>query len=176
MCRILALVAAPTTEPTNWAAHGPLRSIGALGLISIVALGCRSGSAVRPPSDADERPSGCIDTPFLGPTESIAARGVTCGRQRSDAVQLVHGRVVEAAAGGLPGPAIEGVWVRVRGAPSGDARTDAQGRFSLRVPVAWSAVPVVEVRRDRYGPVVAAKPVPNAVDGAPPDVLIRLEP
>ncbi|KIG16908.1 hypothetical protein DB30_04070 [Enhygromyxa salina] len=93
-----------------------------------VLSGCaRPGEArafVRAPQQTGPRPSGCIDTPFIG-GDAVATTAVTCGRERSPNASILRGRVVSEELGGLPGAGIEGVWVTLHPLDDRPLRLDA---------------------------------------------------
>jgi hypothetical protein len=131
--------------------------------------GCASGGAPRFQaglSESSERPTGCIDTPFISPDHRSTTTGVGCGREASPAGALVRGRVVSEGPAGLPGAGREGVWVAVhviRGplqldrlpAAAAEVETGPQGSFTL--PRTSAGEIVVVVRAKRGGPVLAAR-------------------
>ncbi|MFV8753760.1 hypothetical protein ACNOYE_24720 [Nannocystaceae bacterium ST9] len=101
---------------------------------------------LRTPSDVPNgRPSGCVDTPFLGPDPYNASRGIDCSPRSSRTnVTMLRGKVVAEALAGLPGPGLEGMLVTIHpheGTPVpgrlpkqlGEATTDAQGTFVISV-------------------------------------------
>jgi hypothetical protein len=113
----------------------------------LLLLGCRprdSDYDLAVPSGVPTgRPSGCVDTPFLGPDPYNASRGIDCTPRTSRAsVTMLRGKVVEEALAGLPGAGLEGMLVSVHPAsgtptlsrlpkPLAEATTDAQGSFVL---------------------------------------------
>ncbi|MCA9699238.1 MAG: hypothetical protein KC431_17065 [Myxococcales bacterium] len=142
----------------------------------------------RQPGDYPERPSGCIDTPFIGPDAHTTSSGVVCGRQRRSTAALLRGRVVSGMPGGLPGPGLEGMWITVHAgegpvgsqlsAPRTETQSGPQGSFSCSVGVAdgnGAEELVLVVRKTPDGPVLAAKRV-RAVAGENPDVILIVSP
>lgn len=118
-----------------------------LGVLSSLLLACpsrdRDYDLHEPSGVAAGRPSGCVDTPFLGPDNYNAGRGIDCTPRTSGAsVTMLRGKVVAEALAGLPGAGLEGMLVSVHPAtgtpvlsrlpkPLAEATTDAQGAFVL---------------------------------------------
>ena len=48
----------------------------------------------RAPDEYAQRPTGCIDTPFISPDHRSTTTGVQCGREASPATMVLRGRVV----------------------------------------------------------------------------------
>ena len=119
-----------------------------IGLV-ISLCGCPSHDRdydLLSPSDVPKgRPSGCVDTPFLGPDQQNASRGIDCTPRTSRThVTMLRGKVVAEALAGLPGAGLEAMLVsvhRIDGAPALDhlpkplaeVTTDAQGSFVISV-------------------------------------------
>lgn len=136
-----------------------------------VLCGCAGGGdpagALRRPSPAEPRPTGCIDAPFIAGDPQAANNMAGCGRARSLDAGHVSGRVTKLLAGGLPGPAAEGLRVSIH--PIGEARlnldalpparaevvTDPQGAFTFQM--AGRGAFVIVVRATPTGPILAAR-------------------
>ena len=115
-----------------------------------------SRAFVRGPRDTAERPSGCIDTPFIAGDVRSTSSGVSCGRERSPDAALLRGRVVREELGSLPGAGLEGVWVTLHPLEGDFAQLDAlppakaetetgpQGLFSIALTGAKEYVIVVK--------------------------------
>jgi hypothetical protein len=158
-------------------AQHPRWLLGAL-LVSAAALsGCsKPGDARvflrRPQAAPQPRPSGCIDTPFIGGDHRATTAGINCGRERSPEASLLRGRVVGEVLGGLPGAGIEGVWVTLHPLDPVEDRplqldvlppakvevqTGPQGSFSVGLRGAEAYV--IVVRAQRGSPPLAARRV-----------------
>jgi hypothetical protein len=161
------------------------------GLVGALLLGCPSRDRdydLHSPSGVPSgRPSGCVDTPFLGPDAYNAGRGIDCAPRisRTHVTQL-RGKVVAEVLGGLPGPGLEAMLVSVHAsegtpvvghlsAPLAEATTDAQGAFVLSA-VLRPGTYFVAVRREPDQPAVAIQQVAIVDGDSQTDLLLRVPP
>lgn len=142
----------------------------------------------RPPEGMPERPSGCIDTPYIGGDQRATTTGTRCGRKASKDPVLLRGRVGTQDERGLPGPALEGAWVTIHPLEGGplrlealpparaESRTGPQGSFSISLFGAGEYV--LAVRLERSGPMLAARRIQaQAADRTPElSLLVPLDP
>lgn len=125
------------------------------------------------------RPSGCVDTPFLGPDPYTASRGIDCTHQsRRTRVTSLRGKVVAEVLGALPGAGLEKMLVSVHaseGLPLAETTTDAQGAFELTATLRPGTY-FVAVRAAPDQAALAIQKV-EIVDGATPsELLLRVPP
>jgi hypothetical protein len=159
------------------------------GLVSSLLIACPSRDRdydLHSPSDVPEgRPSGCVETPFLGPDAYNASRGIDCSPRTSRAaVTLLRGKVVAEVLTGLPGPGLEGMLVSLHaseGTPMlshlpkaiAETTTDAQGAFVLSA-VLRSGTYFVAVRPAIDQPAVAIQQVAIVERDSQTELLLRV--
>jgi hypothetical protein len=135
----------------------------------------------RAPDESAQRPTGCIDTPFISPDHRSTTSGVQCGREASPVGLLLRGRVVSETSTGLPGVGIEALWVSVHAIdhsaqvdrlPPARAETQSgpQGAFAVRLTYVGEYV--IAVRAEPGGPVLAARRISTDLDAPLPELLL----
>ena len=135
----------------------------------------------RAPDESAQRPTGCIDTPFISPDHRSTTTGVQCGREASPASMVLRGRVVRETATGLPGSGVEALWVSVHAfdgsspidrlpPAQADTRSGPQGAFA--VPLTYVGEYVIAVRAEPGGPVLAARRITADLDAPLSELLL----
>lgn len=155
--------------------------------VSLIGLGCTNSgdprAELRGPQDLSERPTGCIDTPFVGPDHRTSTLGVRCGREASPDAVLLRGRVVGETQSGLPGPGLEGVWVSVHAITGAvqlshlpparaEIETGPQGAFAISLTGLGEVL--IVVRSDPNGPVLSARRVAAHADARTPELVLTV--
>jgi hypothetical protein len=155
--------------------------------VVVAGVGCSNSGAplakLRQPDDLATRPSGCIDTPFVGPDHRSSTVGIHCGREASPDAALLRGRVVGETETGLPGAGLEDLWVSVHvieGAvelsrlppAQAETRTGPQGAFAIALSGAGEYV--IAVRGEPGGPVLGARRIVTQADARPPELVLRV--
>lgn len=194
------------TPPARWAGRGSrargrgwplgtrrtlLVALAAVTLACAEGRGKRRGIASRQPDEGRERggdrPTGCIDTPFLD--ERRTSAGVQCGRRDRADVVVLRGRVQGLRPDGLPGAGLEGLWVSVhlvdvadggRAGPAlAEVQSGPQGEFSLTVEGAEGEL-LVAARAQRGGATLAARRLSradlDALDEAGRELVLAVAP
>jgi hypothetical protein len=146
-----------------------------------------AGSApkFRAPNEYEgERPTGCIDTPFISPDHRSTTTGVQCGgREAAPKAMMLRGRVVGESVAGLPGAGLEALWVSAHAVEGNTAltrlpparaetRTNPQGAFAL--PLAIAGEYVIAVRAEPGGPVLAAQRIRASPEAPLSELLLRV--
>jgi hypothetical protein len=156
-------------------------------LAAVVLFACTKGepqAELRRPEDIPERPTGCIDTPFIAGAPGGPTPGIRCGREKSPDAVLLRGRVSVQDAQGLPGPGVEGVWVSVHPLEGplrldaleparAEVKTGLQGAFSISF--SGTGEHVIVVRLEPGGSVLAARRI-RAQAGDASEQLVLLVP
>ena len=171
-------------QPRSSLAQRPRRIVAVLLLLGCA---CSNSGGSRPkfaaPNEYAERPSGCIDTPFVGPDHRSTTSGVQCGREASPGAVTLRGRVVSESIAGLPGAGLEALWVSVHAVDGGSelarlpparaqTRTDPQGAFAVSLTRVGEYV--ITVRGEPDGPVLAARRIDARGDEPLPELLLLI--